>query len=55
MSILKAKLYDLALRGLYADAVSAANAIDALRVAIDLPTGLDCDTGVSSEPTFRAD
>ena len=43
------------LRGLYADAVSAANAIDALRVAIDLPTGLDCDSGEAGDPTFRAD
>jgi NAD(P)H-hydrate epimerase len=43
------------LRGLYADAVSAANAIEALRVAIDIPTGLDCDSGEAGDPTFRAD
>ncbi len=43
------------LRGLYADAVNAANAVDALRVAIDIPTGLDCDSGESGDPTFRAD
>ncbi len=43
------------LRGLYADAVAAANATDALRVAIDLPTGFDCDSGEAGDPTFRAD
>ncbi|WP_182865775.1 NAD(P)H-hydrate epimerase [Stieleria mannarensis] len=42
-------------RGLYADAVKIANARRGLRVAIDLPTGLDCDTGIPSEVTFRAD
>lgn len=44
------------LRGLFADAVSVANSQPAaLRFAIDIPTGLDCDSGVAAEPTFRAD
>lgn len=42
-------------RGLFADAVRAANRQACLRVAIDLPTGLDCDTGLANDPTFRAD
>ncbi|QDV43082.1 Bifunctional NAD(P)H-hydrate repair enzyme Nnr [Stieleria neptunia] len=42
-------------RGLYGDAVKLANKRRGLRVAIDLPTGLDCDTGIPSQPTFRAD
>ncbi|QEF99429.1 Bifunctional NAD(P)H-hydrate repair enzyme Nnr [Stieleria maiorica] len=42
-------------RGLYADAVTVANARRGVRVAIDLPTGLDCDTGIPSDVTFRAD
>ncbi|WP_146568146.1 NAD(P)H-hydrate epimerase [Posidoniimonas corsicana] len=32
-----------------------ANAQPARRLAVDLPSGLDCDTGVPGEPTFRAD
>jgi NAD(P)H-hydrate epimerase len=43
------------LRGLFADAVAAANDRKALRVALDLPTGLDCDSGQAADPTFRAD
>ena len=43
------------LRGIFAGAVSAANRLDAPRVAIDIPTGLDCDSGVAEDPTFRAD
>lgn len=43
------------LRGLMAEAVAAANGCDALRIALDIPTGLDCDTGDAGEPTFRAD
>jgi NAD(P)H-hydrate epimerase len=27
----------------------------ARKLAVDLPSGLDCDTGVPAEPTFRAD
>ncbi len=42
-------------RGVYADLVAAANSTDSLRFAIDIPTGLDCDTGVASDPTFLAD
>ncbi len=41
--------------GIYADFVRAANAALAIHIAIDIPTGLDCDTGQASEPTFRAD
>lgn len=42
-------------RGLYADAVRLANRLPATRIAIDIPTGLDCDTGIASNPTFKAD
>ena len=28
---------------------------DHVIVALDLPTGLDCDTGEASDPTFEAD
>jgi NAD(P)H-hydrate epimerase len=31
------------------------NLCDARKLAIDLPTGLDCDTGEAAETTFRAD
>jgi NAD(P)H-hydrate epimerase len=31
------------------------NAWPARRLAVDLPSGLDCDTGEPSDPTFRAD
>jgi NAD(P)H-hydrate epimerase len=40
---------------LFGDAVRVANHRPGKRVAIDLPTGLDCDTGEPSETTFRAD
>lgn len=43
------------LRGSYAAAVEAANAVEAMRIAIDIPTGLDCDSGMPNDPTFRAD
>jgi NAD(P)H-hydrate epimerase len=44
------------LRGIYADAVKLANEIDkAVRIAIDIPTGLDCDSGMAAAPTFTAD
>ncbi len=39
----------------FSSAVAEANATKAVRVAIDVPTGLDCDTGAAHEPTFRAD
>ncbi|MEO1526448.1 MAG: NAD(P)H-hydrate epimerase [Planctomycetota bacterium] len=42
-------------RGLYRVAVEAANEREGRRVAIDLPSGLDCDSGVPSDTTFRAD
>ncbi len=35
-------------------AFAAANAQDALRVALDAPSGLNCDTGDTSSDTFRA-
>ena len=37
-----------------ADAIRWANQADLWRVAIDLPTGLNADTGIAAEPTFRA-
>jgi NAD(P)H-hydrate epimerase len=43
------------LRALFAGAVAAANSCDALRIALDIPTGLDCDSGEAADPTFRAD
>jgi NAD(P)H-hydrate epimerase len=36
-------------------AIRRMNAATAKRLAVDLPSGLDCDTGVSAEPTIRAD
>ena len=42
-------------RGLYGDAIQIANQRSGTRVAIDLPTGLDCDSGQPSLMTFRAD
>ena len=39
----------------FADAIRAMNASPARRLAVDLPSGLDCDTGIPAEPTFRAD
>lgn len=35
--------------------IRAANASPARRLAIDLPAGLDADTGAVADPTFRAD
>ena len=43
------------LRGCYRDLVAMANVHPGQRVAIDIPTGLDCDTGEASQPTFIAD
>ena len=43
------------LRGLFAAAVTAANESDATRIAIDIPTGLDCDTGQVAGDAFCAD
>ncbi|MGB1929822.1 MAG: NAD(P)H-hydrate epimerase [Mariniblastus sp.] len=42
------------LRPPIAKAIVAANLLPVNRLAIDLPTGLDCDSGEASEPTFRA-
>jgi len=38
-----------------AKAIRASNRASVRRFAVDIPTGLDCDTGEVSEPTFRAD
>jgi len=43
------------LRGLYADAVRIANRTQATRIAIDVPTGIDVDTGTADPHTFNAD
>jgi NAD(P)H-hydrate epimerase len=37
------------------EAIRAMNASPAKHLAVDLPSGLDCDTGIPAEPTFRAD
>ncbi len=42
-------------RGLYAEAIHITNHSDANRVAIDIPSGLDCDTGSAADPTFHAE
>lgn len=42
-------------RGRFSTAVKVANQLSAHRVAVDIPTGLDCDTGVPHSPTFQAD
>lgn len=38
-----------------ANAIETLNASGARKLAIDLPSGLDCDTGIPGHPTFRAD
>ena len=38
-----------------ATAIRQMNAANAARLAVDLPSGLDCDTGDPADPTFRAD
>jgi len=43
------------LRGCYRDLVATANTHPGMRIAIDIPTGLDCNTGEASTPTFTAD
>ncbi|MGI9468630.1 MAG: NAD(P)H-hydrate epimerase [Rubripirellula sp.] len=43
------------LRGCYRDLVQMANVHSGMRIAIDIPTGLDCDTGEASHPTLLAD
>jgi NAD(P)H-hydrate epimerase len=37
------------------EAIRLMNAASAKRMAVDLPSGLDCDAGEPAEPTFRAD
>lgn len=44
-----------ALREPFAAASEAANASSALRIAIDLPSGIDCDSGQTSGVCFAAD
>ena len=39
----------------YRTAISAVNASDALKLAIDVPSGLDPDTGKESDVVVRAD
>lgn len=41
-------------RGLIATAIRVANSLAAWRVAIDVPSGLDADSGISHDPTFHA-
>ena len=43
------------LREPYIAAVTWANAADATRIAVDLPTGIDADTGAVPGPALRAD
>ena len=38
-----------------ASAIRCSNQLAAIRIAIDIPSGLDCDTGVPADPTFLAD
>ena len=38
-----------------APAILAMNASLARKLAVDLPSGLDCDSGLAGEPTFRAE
>ncbi|TWT96470.1 NAD(P)H-hydrate epimerase [Neorhodopirellula pilleata] len=39
----------------YASAIRSSNQCAATRIAIDIPSGLQGDTGVAGDPTFRAD
>ncbi|MBI1900701.1 MAG: NAD(P)H-hydrate epimerase [Planctomycetia bacterium] len=41
-------------RGILADAIRAINAAGVPVVAVDIPSGLDCDSGNAAEPTIRA-
>ncbi len=38
-----------------AEAIAAANATASVKIAVDLPAGLDCDTGEVHSPCLRAD
>jgi len=42
-------------RSLMAEAIRLCNQTSVYRIAIDIPTGLDAETGQSADPTFRAD
>ena len=42
-------------RGEVAEAIVWLNRLETRRVAIDLPSGLDCDSGNPGDPTIRAD
>ena len=42
-------------RSAMAKAIRASNRASVRRFAVDIPTGLDCDSGEVAEPTFRAD
>jgi NAD(P)H-hydrate epimerase len=44
-----------AITGVPAAAVEAMNQADAIKIAVDVPSGLDADTGQSRGPVFRAD
>jgi NAD(P)H-hydrate epimerase len=37
------------------EAIRVMNSMPGRKLAVDLPSGLDCDTGIAAEPTFRAD
>jgi NAD(P)H-hydrate epimerase len=37
------------------EAIQIMNGVKARRLAVDLPSGLDCDSGEGADPTFRAD
>jgi NAD(P)H-hydrate epimerase len=37
-----------------ASAIRYVNQLNAIRIAIDLPSGLDCDSGIAGDPTFEA-
>ncbi|MFT5135287.1 MAG: hydroxyethylthiazole kinase-like uncharacterized protein yjeF [Arenicella sp.] len=42
-------------RAAMASAIETANKLDALKVAIDVPSGVDADTGFANQQSFRAD
>lgn len=42
-------------RSPYREAIHLANELDGLKVAVDIPTGLDADSGESSSESFHAD
>ena len=42
-------------RPMFATAISWVHTQPAVRIAIDIPTGLDCNSGEPGQPTFKAD